>query len=225
MYDELKNYSSNEVPPSLNEFKGNEPPISQPTVEQLDTNNQINTNKFEERDYSKAVYYSQNPQERQAQLMERLKLKSKILQYQEKFERELIAYQYKMDKLDEFSNEDLVVFLDEIKIAVRQRNSLNMTKSLYFGGCDFVEKFGGKVGYDIRGFKNVLSSTQEIHKCLDEIALEFEDTMYMPATVRLGFITLQVAMSLYEVRNTERIINTELNKPLKQEIADLYNDL
>ena len=157
--------------------------------------------------------------------MERLRLKNKILQYQEKFSEELVVYNYKMNKLDELSTGDLEVFLDEIKIAVRQRNSANMTKSFYFGAANFFEKTSTKMGYDITGFHNVLYSQKEIHKCLDEISLEFEDSLYMPAYVRLPYITLQVALSIGQMRKTENIINTELKKKVDDDLVNEYKDL
>lgn len=176
-------------------------------------------------DYSKGKAYDQNPDIRRGQLMERLKLKNKILAYQEKFTKELKVYDYKMDKLDEFSNEDLEVFLDEIKLCVRQRNSASMTKSMYFGGVNFLEKTATKLGYDITGLHNVLYAQEEIHKCLDEIALEYEDNMYMPAYVRLPYITLQVAMSLYQVKKVENIIENGMKAEIKREFEDEYKDL
>lgn len=176
-------------------------------------------------DFSKAEHYDTDPETRRGQLMERLKLKNKILQYQEKFSEELKVYDYKMDKLDQLSNPDLEIFLDEIKIAVRQRNSLSMTKSFYFGAANFIEKGACKLGYDIKGFHNVLYQQKEIHKCLDEIALEYEDSLYMPAHVRLPYITLQVALSLHTIRNTENIINNEMKKNVSKEVIDEYADL
>ena len=188
---------------------------------------QINNdaNKLTPPDYSKAENYDNNPDTRRAQLMERLRLKNKILQYQEKFSDELKVYDYRMNQLDELSNPDLEIFLDEIKIAVRQRNSANMTKSFYFGAANFLEKGACKLGYDIKGFHNVLYNQKEIHKCLDEIALEYEDSLYMPAHVRLPYITLQVAMSLYEIKKTDNIINNELKKNVTKDVTEEYKDL
>lgn len=175
--------------------------------------------------YSSAEVYDANPEIRKGQLMERLKLKSKILAYQEKFSKELKVYDYKMEKLDEFSNGDLEVFLDEIKIAVRQRNSASMTKSMYFGAVNFVEKAATKLNYNITGFHNVLYAQEEVHKCLDEIALEYEDSIYMPAYVRLPYITLQVALSLYQIKKVEDIVENEMKKEIKKEFIDEYADL
>jgi hypothetical protein len=179
----------------------------------------------QEVNYSSAEIYDKNPDIRRGQLMERLKLKNKILAYQEKFTKELNVYNYKMEKLDEFSNEDLEVFLDEIKLCVRQRNSASMTKGMYFGAVNFVEKTSTKLGYDITGFHNVLYSQEEVHKCLDEISLEYEDSVYMPAYVRLPYITLQVAMSLYQIKKVETIIETGMKQEIKKEIVDEYADL
>lgn len=176
-------------------------------------------------DYSKAEHYDTDQDTRRSQLMERLRLKNKIIQYQEKFSEELKVYDYKMKDMDQLSNSDLEVFLDEIKIAVRQRNSANMTKSFYFGATNFFEKSACKLGYDITGFHNVLYQQKEIHKCLDEIALEYEDSLYMPAYVRLPYITLQVALSLHSMRKTENIINTEMKKTVPKEVIDEYSDL
>ena len=176
-------------------------------------------------DYSRAEHYAQDPDTRRAQLMERLKLKNKILQYQEKFAEELKVYDYKMNQLDELSNPDLEVFLDEVKIAVRQRNSANMTKSFYFGMTNFVEKSACSMGYDITGFHNVLYQQKEIHKCLDELSLEFEDSLYIPAHVRLPYLTLQVALSIHSIRNTENIIKNEFKKKVDIETQAKYQDL
>lgn len=196
--------------------------IKQPDPQQSLLSNNVNDKPV---DYSSATVYDPNPDIRRGQLMERLKLKNKILAYQEKFAKELKVYDYKMDKLDEFSNEDLEVFLDEVKLCVRQRNSASMTKGMYFGAVNFVEKTSTKLGYDITGFHNVLYAQEEVHKCLDEIALEYEDSMYMPAHIRLPYITLQVAMSLYQIKKVETIIETGMKQEIKKELADEYSDL
>lgn len=169
--------------------------------------------------------YSPDPQERRNQIIDRLRLKNKILQYQEKFREELVAYQYKMNMLEDMTTEDLDIFLDEIRIAVRQRNSANMTKTFYFGSVDFIEKASCSFGYDIKGLHAALYAQKEIHKCLDELSLEYEDNIQMPAHIRLPFITLQTVLSLYQVRKIENVIDAELKREVKKEIVDMYKDL
>lgn len=179
----------------------------------------------QETDYSKAEVYDTNPDIRRGQLMERLKLKNKILAYQEKFSRELKVYDYKMEKLDEFSNEDLQVFLDEIKLCVSQRNSASMLKGMYFGAVNFVEKTSTKLGYDITGLHSVLYGQEQIHKCLDILSLEYEDSVYMPPHIMLGYLTLQVAMSVYQVKKIEKVVETGMKEEIKKELVEEYKDL
>lgn len=158
-------------------------------------------------------------------ILDKLRLKHKILQYQEKFADELKVYDYKMKDLDQLSILDLQNFLEEIRIAVRQRNSTSMVKSFYFTGINFIEKTSTKLGYDLTGFHNVLFQEKEIHKCLDEISLEFEDSLYMPAYLRLPYVTLQVAMSVGQMRRTENVLNNEMKKKIDVEIEEAYSDL
>ncbi len=193
-----------------NEFS--EQPINQPQTQTQD-------------DYSKAIFYSEDPDVRKGELMERLKVKSKILQYQQTFPDELLAYNYKMNQLDQFSTEDLRVFLDEIKIAVSQRNSTGLAKFAYFSAADVIEKIGCKIGYDIKGFKNILNANPEIHKCLNEIALEYADNIYVSPHVRLSFITLSVATNLYQIKKVENVVEKEIQKKIPDDIKEMYNDL
>lgn len=176
-------------------------------------------------DFSKAEHFSNDNEVRMQQLMSRLKLKNKILTYQVKFREELLAYEYKMSQLDELSIPDLELFLQEIRIAVRQRNSSAMTKSFYFGAVNLFEKASSKVGFDVTGLHQSLYTQSEIHKCLDEIALEYEDSINMPAHIRLPFITLQAALSINAMNNTRNIINTEMNKTISKDLVDEYKDL
>lgn len=178
-----------------------------------------------EADYSKAIFYDENPDVRKAELMERLKVKSKILQYQQTFPDELLAYNYKMNQLDQFSTEDLRVFLDEVKIVVSQRNSTGLAKFAYFSAVDVIEKIGCKIGYDIKGFKNILNANPEIHKCLNEIALEYADMIYVSPHIRLSFLTLSVATNLYQMKKVENVVEKEIQKKIPDDIREMYNDL
>jgi hypothetical protein len=179
-----------------------------------------------ESDFSKAEHYDTNQDIRRGQLMERLKLKNKIIQYQDKFPDELKAYSYKMDKLDQFSNEDLQVFLDEIQIAVSQRNNVGLYKSIYFSGLKFLEKASSHMtGVNMGGLHNVLYGNPEVQKCLDEISLKYCDDLYMPAPVRLTYLSLQVCLTMYDIRKTEQVMNSEFKKPVKEELVKEYSDL
>ena len=179
----------------------------------------------QEKDYSKSECYSEDPVKRNEQLTERLKLKSKILQYQEKFPEELKAYMYKMDKLDSLSTEDLKIFIDELRIAVRQSGSMGIIKIGYFSTVEFVEKLSCKVGYNVKGFKDLLFQQKEIHKCLDELALEWQDNVYVPPLARLGFYTFQTAAMLHQVRSLENVTESEMKKKIPNEISEMYSDL
>jgi hypothetical protein len=162
---------------------------------------------------------------KRANLMKRLKLKNKILTYQVKFKNELIAYDYKMQQLDSLTNEDLEMFLDEIQIAVRQRNSTQMISNFYFGACTLVEAVSLRMGCDVTGFASVLKQQEEVQKCLDEISLQYEEECFLPATVRLPVLTLQTLMNVYQFKRTDNVIETEMKKPVDKKIQEEYSDL
>lgn len=179
----------------------------------------------EEIDYSKASAYSEDPIKRSGELLERLKLKSKILAYQDKFKEELVAYQYKMNQLDLMSNPDLSIFLEEIKVAVNTRSGGQMVHHLYFGGVNLVEKMATKMGYNLTGFSSVLKGQPDVIKTLNQISLEQEDNFYISPHVRLAYLTMNAMMMCYQVKKTEAVINNEIKRQVKKELTVEYQDL
>lgn len=159
------------------------------------------------------------------EMIERLRLKTKLITYQEKFPDELKVYDFKMSNLENYSIEELETFLQEVQLAVRMRNSGNMIKNFYFGGIDFIEKASTKLGADLTGLHNILLQQKEVHKILDELSLLYEDQMLMPPHLRLAYTTLQVVLTVYQIKKTENIINKELEKKVPEEVLEEYKDL
>jgi hypothetical protein len=176
-------------------------------------------------DFSLADSFSQDPEEQKKELIERLKIKTKILQYNSKFPQELEAYNYKMNQLDMLSIADLQIFLDEIKIAVNTNCGSNMLSHLYFGGVNVFERIAVKMGYQLTGFSSILKQQPDVYKCLDQISLEMGDNMYMPPHVRLAYLTLNAAIMCNNVQKVENVINNEIKKPIKEKLTIEYQDL
>lgn len=178
-------------------------------------------------DYNDASNYPEDPAERSKQLMLRSALKSKLNRCATLFKEELIGYE---DRLKEcnggtYSNENLKLLLDEVKLVIGTRRSSNLIKPLYFTGLEFMEKIGCRFGYNISGVKDMMYKNIEVHKCLDEMSLDIDESMYMPAYLRLGLMTAQTLIGVYEMNKIQDTLTNEMNKPIKKEFVDEFKDI
>lgn len=176
-------------------------------------------------DYNKASAYSSDPVERLNQLKLRSGLKSKLNHCRTLFKEELAGYEDRLTDIDNLPNEDLKLLLDEVKMAISVRRSSNLVKPLYFTGLEFIEKISCRFGYNIEGVHQMMYKNIEVHKCLDEISLDFDDSMYMPAYMRLGIITLQTVVGVYEMKRVEDTLKNEMSRKVKSEVVNEYKDL
>lgn len=166
-----------------------------------------------------------NIQDKMTELRDKIKIKTKILHYYEKFPSELQSYSVKMNSLDELSHDDLILLAEEVKLVVNQRTSGGLIKSLYFTGAGFLEAMSMGFGFDLTGFKNKLQENSQVQKCLDMIALEYDDYATAPPQVMLAFCTLNAVTSVYENNLKDKVIKNETAKSIAPELADQYKDL
>ena len=167
---------------------------------------------------------SQQPN-RQQQILERLRIKSKILRYKEFFPKQLMVYEYRMENLDALSTEDLQDLLYEIQLAVSCRNSAGLIKSCYFSGIGLTERIGCAMNYKLQGLSEALQQSQEVHDCLNELSLKYEDAIYTSPEIRLANATLQAIIGLHKLNSSNITINDVLSKKVPGDLQDEFGDL
>lgn len=86
------------------------------------------------------------PEERHKLILDKMKLKNKILRYKELFPHLLQNFQYRIEDLDQMEIKDLEYLLEELSVAVNTRNSSGLTKILYFESMRIVEGTSTYVG-------------------------------------------------------------------------------
>lgn len=164
-------------------------------------------------------------EERQVYIIEKMKLKNKLLRYKELFPHLLQNFNYRIEDLDRLEIKELQYLLEEISIAVNTRNSSGLTKILYFESLRVVEIGSRFVGLKIDGLQEALKQNQAIHDCLNEISLKYENDMYMSPEVRLAYLTSTTILGLHKLNSTKNVIDTFLNDKIPEKIAEEYNDL
>lgn len=162
-------------------------------------------------------------EDRQKYLIEKIKLKGKILRYKELFPHLLQNFNYRIEDLDKLETNELSYLLEEISIAVNTRNSSGLTKMLYFESLKVVEVTSRLVGLKIDGLQAALKDSQAIHDCLNELSLKYENDMYMAPEVRLAYLTGSTILQLHKLNSTKSVVQNFLNEPVKN--PDEYKDL
>jgi len=155
----------------------------------------------------------------------KLKIKSKIFQYLETFPDELRGYRDVLQYIDTYDLEKLESVKKEIAIVASTRSSTGMYKNLYYGSCQFVEKFSTHLGYSLDGFTSLVKENKEIDKCLNEIILQFDTDTYIEPQYRLILYTFQMAMATHKAKNVKNVYEKILTKKIKPDIKKKYKDL
>lgn len=163
--------------------------------------------------------------ERQKYLIDKMKLKNKLLRYKELFPHLLQHFTYRIEDLDNMDIKQLEYLLQEISIAVNTRNSSGLTKMLYFESLRFVEIGSSVLGLKIAGLQQALKENQAVHDCLNELSLKYESDMYMSAEVRLAYLTCTSILSLHKLNSTKSVIDNFLEEKIPEEIKKEFNDL
>lgn len=165
------------------------------------------------------------PEERQKKMIERMKLKNKILRYRELFPNYVAHFEYRMEDIDRMSEREMEFLIEELGVAVNTRNSSGLTKMLYFESCRFLEVGGSMAGLQVAGLSEALKQNQAIHDVLNELSLKYESDMFMAPEVRLAYLTLTTAVSLHKLNSTSGIINDFLKKEVPKNLAEEFKDL
>lgn len=153
------------------------------------------------------------------------RLKNKILRYKVSFGKYLLAYDYKIEQMDELSIEQLEKLVQEIEIAVSCRTSGNMLKSYYIGSVQMVEKVAPLLSLNLQGLSAVLENNQAIQETLDELSIKYDVLQAQPPEARLAFLTLQTIMALNNRNRQIDAVKNVVNEPVKKEIIEKYADL
>ena len=165
------------------------------------------------------------PEERQKLLIEKVKLKNKILRYKELFPHLLQNFNYRLEDLDNLDNKQLSFLIEELSVIVNTRNSSGLTKMLYFETARVFE-FGGRfVGLKVDGLQTALKENQAIHDVLNEISLKYENDMYMAPEIRLGYLTAQTILSLHKLNSSQNVISNFLSEKIPETIKKEFEDL
>lgn len=168
----------------------------------------------------------EEPQENnEEQILARFKLKAKIIHYKEDFPKQLVAYDYKLSNLDGMTVQQLEELLIEIRFAVSCRNSSNLTKMFYFSTVEVAEKIGTHIGFRIQGITKALNENAEIHNCLNELKLKYEDEMSTPPEMRLALITATTLLTFHRMNSNTETVQSVLKKIVPQEVLKEFDDL
>jgi hypothetical protein len=164
-------------------------------------------------------------EDRQKYLIEKMKLKNKILRYKELFPHLLQHFTYRIEDLDKMEIKELEYLLQELSIAVNTRNSSGLTKMLYFEGLRVVEVTSKLVGLKIDGLSEALKQNQAVHDCLNELSLKYENDMYMSVEMRLGYLTCTSILSLHKLNSTKSVIDNFLDEKVPENIEKEFADI
>lgn len=174
---------------------------------------------------TKSAVVQESSEERFESILSEQRLKNKILRYKVSFGKYLLAYDYKIEQMDELSMDQLERFAQEIEIAVSCRTSGNMLKSYYIGSVQMVEKVAPLLSMNLQGLSAVLENNQAIQETLDELSIKYDVLQAQPPEARLAFLTLQTVMALNNRNKQIDAVKTVVNEPVKKEIIEKYADL
>jgi hypothetical protein len=160
-------------------------------------------------------------------VIERTKLKLKILRYKEGFSKFLEHYGDKLENknLEGLSNEDLEFLLEEIRITVGTRNSSSMVSNVFMGLGGVAEHLAPRVGMDLHGLQYFMEKDQNIKDTLLELSLEYESFSYLPPMQRL---MLQCGRLVMDVNNHNKALKLQKifnDSEMKKEVIEEFNDL
>lgn len=165
------------------------------------------------------------PQERQKLMIERQKLKNKVLRYKELFPDYMRNIEFKLEDLDNMDIEQLENLIEELGVIVNTRNSSNLTQMLYFTSINVVEAGSTRFGLQVAGLTEALKQNRAVIDCLNEISLIYENDMYMRPEIRLAYLTSQTIIQLHNLNKSGQTISNYLNKKVPDEIVNKYKDL
>lgn len=151
-------------------------------------------------------------------------IKNKILRYKVAFGHYLMAYDYKIQDLDNMGTAELETLLMEIEISVSSRTSGNMISSYYLGGVSTIEKIAPILGMNLKGLSVVLGENQQIKETLEELSIKYDVAHYSKPEIRLAYLTLQSIMAINshnkKVAETQKILNEKVSKDVVDEFKD-----
>lgn len=125
-------------------------------------------------------------------------------------------HEFKDINYSEKTINELKNYIEEIKLTVANTNNTDLYIGLFGGACDFLEKKGHYVGYDLKGLTHIATNNDNVIKCVKEIALEYQQLTYIKPEKRLLLIMLSLCYGVNYMNknisnNTEKDIN-DLNK-------------
>lgn len=167
-------------------------------------------------------YEDLTPEDRQLKMIDRMKLRNKIMRYRELFPKYLEHFEFDLETMSE---SEMEILIEEMSVAVNTRNSSGLTKMIYFESVKIAEVGGSLVGLQINGLSEALQQNAAIHDVLNEISLKYENDMYMAPEIRLAYVTLTTALSLHKLNSSQNTISNFLNKPIKKNDLGEFDDL
>lgn len=172
-----------------------------------------------------ASLLAQPEEDRFTAIIKEQSIKNKILRYKVSFGKYLIAFDYRIQDLDNLSCADLELLLQEIEICVASRTSGNMIKNYYLGCVNVFEKVSPLIGMNLQGLSTVLSENDAIRETLDELSIKYDVLHYTKPEIRLAYLTLQSIMAINSINKKNMKISSVLSEPVKKEVVDEFKDL
>lgn len=167
----------------------------------------------------------ESEQDKFKKIIELQGLKNKILRYKVSFDKYLIAYDYKIQDLDNLTLEQLKTLLTEIEICVSSRTSGNMLKNYYCSAVEVGERMAPFLGLNLTGLSKVLGESDQVRECLEELSIKYDVLQYTKPEVRLAYITLQTIFAINTHNKKINEINKVMEASVKKEVIEEFKDL
>jgi len=168
---------------------------------------------------------SEDKEEKFQRIIKEQGVKNKILRYKVSFGQYLLAYDYKINDLDNLSIDELEQLLMEIEICVSSRTSGNMIQSYYLGAVSMTERVAPILGMNLQGLSQVLTENAQIKETLDELSIKYDVVHYTKPEVRLAYLTLQSIMAVNSINKKKEKTQQVLSAPVPQKTVEEFKDL
>ena len=125
---------------------------------------------------------------------ERRQLIRKIGRYRALFPKELEDIQ--TTGLDSMPLEQLRDLGQDVEFLVGTRRSAKAVRGLFIGGIQGVEAAGPFLGLELKGLANVAAASEDLLSTVDEVAVKWENQIYIDPVARLGLAVVQLALAV-----------------------------
>lgn len=153
-----------------------------------------------------------------ADIIQKRKYIEKINLYVKNFPEYLTHFD--LNNLNTKSLQEVEMLADEVKFTVGCRNSSQQLEGFFIVGSTLIENLGPMLGLQTKGLTGMLVNKTNLDT-VKEIGIEMSEMVYTEPHIRL---TQMILMTTLACHRNNRSANL-LDKPIREEIKNKYNDL